>query len=68
MNDLYKQKHTLKEMMLHYAVNEAKKKISFHELNFNLDHGAIRTHKSLVPKTNALTIRPRGQLIWISQN
>ena len=26
-----------------------------------IDHGAIRTHKSLVPKTNALTIRPRGQ-------
>ena len=26
-----------------------------------VDHGAIRTHKSLVPKTNALTIRPRGQ-------
>ena len=24
-------------------------------------HGAIRTHKSLVPKTNALTIRPRGR-------
>ncbi len=27
-----------------------------------LDHGAIRTHKSLVPKTNALTIRPRGHV------
>ncbi len=29
---------------------------------FLSDHGAIRTHKSLVPKTNALTIRPRGHI------
>lgn len=34
---------------------------------YKFDHGAIRTHKSLVPKTNALTIRPRDRSLLLSQ-
>ena len=40
---------------------EAKKKRTHSESVAQNDHGAIRTHKSLVPKTNALTIRPRDR-------
>ena len=49
-----------------YSYNPLSHRIWFSKLaknNIYNDHGAIRTHKSLVPKTNALTIRPRGQTL-----